>query len=316
MHQDKGKAIVEPNYDNPPLSQKAFNFTASTTPLEQIMSKVSNTTYHSHRASSSLYSSIDDSRKHNSSNPSNAYVILASNKPAGVIPTTVVHSDFTATKLVPLSISTPPAYIHLANQTNTNSTPISPTTVDSNTILVRPTTITNVDASESNFNNLSTHQHSNVHDNRVAFVFSKRQLVSSSGNVRQVLRRCRTRSSPLANSINMLEQPTVNPAFEFSDLSLKDDTKDAKLAQADPQPRQSPRISLVGMHENIAALSSSLQSWHHHKFGDLPRKIKSAHSKVHNLQDSYDTSPSHFSELHQSESILDNLLAQEEEYWQ
>uniref|UniRef100_A0A803PY48 Reverse transcriptase n=1 Tax=Cannabis sativa TaxID=3483 RepID=A0A803PY48_CANSA len=67
--------------------------------------------------------------------------------------------------------------------------------------------------------------------------------------------------------------------------------------------------------KNLATVSSQLTSWHRAKFGDLPKKIKISQDKVASLNNSTDTSPAHFDLLKSSESILDELLLQEEENW-
>uniref|UniRef100_A0A803PJK4 Reverse transcriptase domain-containing protein n=1 Tax=Cannabis sativa TaxID=3483 RepID=A0A803PJK4_CANSA len=67
--------------------------------------------------------------------------------------------------------------------------------------------------------------------------------------------------------------------------------------------------------DNISSCAFHLQSWHRHKFGDIPKKIKLSHEKVEALQNSHHTDHDHFSQLLESEKILDDLLAQEEDYW-
>ncbi|XP_060968796.1 uncharacterized protein LOC133036274 [Cannabis sativa] len=66
---------------------------------------------------------------------------------------------------------------------------------------------------------------------------------------------------------------------------------------------------------NFASVATQLSSWHRAKFGDLPKRIKITQDKVAALNNSSDTSPSHFDLLKSNESILDELLQQEEDYW-
>uniref|UniRef100_A0A803QDE9 CCHC-type domain-containing protein n=1 Tax=Cannabis sativa TaxID=3483 RepID=A0A803QDE9_CANSA len=77
-------------------------------------------------------------------------------------------------------------------------------------------------------------------DSRMSSLFSKRQLTTSGGNVRNVLKRCCTRLTPLSDTTNTLSHQHPDPSSEMSTLSLKADGNGASLAQADAQPRQSP----------------------------------------------------------------------------
>ncbi|XP_030502832.2 uncharacterized protein LOC115718003 [Cannabis sativa] len=67
--------------------------------------------------------------------------------------------------------------------------------------------------------------------------------------------------------------------------------------------------------QNIHTVSSHLQSWHINKYGNMRRKISNAQKKVSDLRASDISSQAFFSDLHQSERILDDLLEQEETYW-
>uniref|UniRef100_A0A803P929 Uncharacterized protein n=1 Tax=Cannabis sativa TaxID=3483 RepID=A0A803P929_CANSA len=339
-------------------------------PLEKIMSAGSETTHHTLGASSSICLTIDGSRNNVNTTPTNATdntpitksIVASSNVP--------LTTRLSTAKSVPLSINTTPAYMHLENTTNTNSPRISATVVDSNIIIVKPNTSSNVAAIETNSTTLPNLIHTTANENRMASVFSERQLISSSGNVRQdkmtprmhiwrrlpssprafrqlkllVKQNCPDRLDYVVLNIpwttqiqlptlkhldfyssdhrallvsvvlnNQEAPPRFKSRFHFEKLWLREPECEAIISNCWKQTTDLTTNTLL---QNIAATSSELQSWHHQKFGDLPRKIKSSHSVVQNLQDSYDTSPSHFSELHQSKNILENLLAQEEEYWQ
>uniref|UniRef100_A0A803QQP1 CCHC-type domain-containing protein n=1 Tax=Cannabis sativa TaxID=3483 RepID=A0A803QQP1_CANSA len=72
---------------------------------------------------------------------------------------------------------------------------------------------------------------------------------------------------------------------------------------------------LLQIKNNLSSCSSHLQSWHRTKFGGLPKKIHSTQHEVSTLQNSNLTTFDHFEELKHCEYILDELLAQEEDYW-
>ncbi|KAM6564495.1 hypothetical protein CsatB_024493 [Cannabis sativa] len=72
---------------------------------------------------------------------------------------------------------------------------------------------------------------------------------------------------------------------------------------------------LVQLTNNISDCASNLQQWHYSTFGNLRREIKDSHKHVAALQNSSSTAPEHFAALKNSEQILDDLLAKEEDYW-
>uniref|UniRef100_A0A803NU77 Reverse transcriptase domain-containing protein n=1 Tax=Cannabis sativa TaxID=3483 RepID=A0A803NU77_CANSA len=100
--------------------------------------------------------------------------------------------------------------------------------------------------------------------------------------------------------------------FRFEKLWLQEEqcleiiTQQWQPAATDPTSR---------VLNNISNCATQLQQWHRSRFGDLPKKIKISQQKVEALNNKHDTSSSHFEELKSSESILDDLLSQEEEYW-
>uniref|UniRef100_A0A803QEQ9 RNase H type-1 domain-containing protein n=1 Tax=Cannabis sativa TaxID=3483 RepID=A0A803QEQ9_CANSA len=72
---------------------------------------------------------------------------------------------------------------------------------------------------------------------------------------------------------------------------------------------------LLQLTTNISNCASSLQKWHLSNFGNLKQEIKESHQHVSALQNSSSTDPQHFAALKNSELILDELLAKEEDYW-
>ncbi|XP_060959283.1 uncharacterized protein LOC133030526 [Cannabis sativa] len=72
---------------------------------------------------------------------------------------------------------------------------------------------------------------------------------------------------------------------------------------------------ILQIKNNLSSCSSHLLSWHRTKFGGLQKKIHSTQHKVSTLQNSNLTTFDHFEELKHCEDILDELLAQEEDYW-
>uniref|UniRef100_A0A803Q5Z3 Uncharacterized protein n=1 Tax=Cannabis sativa TaxID=3483 RepID=A0A803Q5Z3_CANSA len=64
-------------------------------------------------------------------------------------------------------------------------------------------------------------------ENQMPSLFLKRQLVSSGGNVRQVLKRCRNRNTPLIDSTNTFQHQQLETIPELSNISLVADNIDA-----------------------------------------------------------------------------------------
>uniref|UniRef100_A0A803QPC6 Uncharacterized protein n=1 Tax=Cannabis sativa TaxID=3483 RepID=A0A803QPC6_CANSA len=79
-----------------------------------------------------------------------------------------------------------------------------------------------------------------VTENRISSLFTKRQLTTSGGNVRNVLKRCRTRGSPLADTTNLNLHQQSDSSSKCSHNSRVDEECVASLAKAASQPRQSP----------------------------------------------------------------------------
>ncbi|KAM6543446.1 hypothetical protein CsatB_007893 [Cannabis sativa] len=109
-----------------------------------------------------------------------------------------------------------------------------------------------------------------------------------------------------------LAEPTFKSRFRFEKIWLNDqDCLDIIFKYWDNSVSDPISQTL----SNIQSCASHLQSWHHHKYGHMKKKIKKAHKHVEVLQNSSTTTSDHFSALQSSEKILDDLLAQEEEYW-
>uniref|UniRef100_A0A803PY51 Reverse transcriptase domain-containing protein n=1 Tax=Cannabis sativa TaxID=3483 RepID=A0A803PY51_CANSA len=67
---------------------------------------------------------------------------------------------------------------------------------------------------------------------------------------------------------------------------------------------------------NLQRCAESLQQWHQQKFGSFKKNISRAQKKVKDLNNDNDRSPTVIQELKHHENVLDDLLAQEETYWQ
>ncbi|XP_060961152.1 uncharacterized protein LOC133031663 [Cannabis sativa] len=100
--------------------------------------------------------------------------------------------------------------------------------------------------------------------------------------------------------------------FRFEKQWLNEDMCSEIIANNWKNATADPTTQIL---QNLTACSHQLQAWHMQKFGDLPKKIKTSQQKVEALHNSSATTRSHFEELKSSENILDELLAQEEEYW-
>uniref|UniRef100_A0A803P2K3 Reverse transcriptase domain-containing protein n=1 Tax=Cannabis sativa TaxID=3483 RepID=A0A803P2K3_CANSA len=67
---------------------------------------------------------------------------------------------------------------------------------------------------------------------------------------------------------------------------------------------------------NLTQCTASLQQWHRQKFGNFKKKISHAQKKVADLNNVADRTPTAMHDLKHHENVLDDLLAQEETYWQ
>uniref|UniRef100_A0A803PQM1 Uncharacterized protein n=1 Tax=Cannabis sativa TaxID=3483 RepID=A0A803PQM1_CANSA len=66
---------------------------------------------------------------------------------------------------------------------------------------------------------------------------------------------------------------------------------------------------------NLSTCTDALQRWHHHKFGQMKKDISKMQKTVAQLNNTADRTQAGVTQLQQSEKILDELLAYEEEYW-
>ncbi|XP_030478037.1 uncharacterized protein LOC115695084 [Cannabis sativa] len=73
--------------------------------------------------------------------------------------------------------------------------------------------------------------------------------------------------------------------------------------------------SISGFMQNLSTCTEALQQWHYQKFGQMKRDISHMQKSVAALNNAAVRSQSHVSQLKNSEAILDELLANEEEYW-
>uniref|UniRef100_A0A803P4A1 Reverse transcriptase domain-containing protein n=1 Tax=Cannabis sativa TaxID=3483 RepID=A0A803P4A1_CANSA len=70
------------------------------------------------------------------------------------------------------------------------------------------------------------------------------------------------------------------------------------------------------LNKNLSSCADNLRSWHRHKFGQLKQKISSTQADVAALSNIPTPTPTHAQQVQKVESILDELLANEEQYWQ
>uniref|UniRef100_A0A803PS53 Reverse transcriptase domain-containing protein n=1 Tax=Cannabis sativa TaxID=3483 RepID=A0A803PS53_CANSA len=73
--------------------------------------------------------------------------------------------------------------------------------------------------------------------------------------------------------------------------------------------------NVAGFLHNLSSCTEALQQWHSQKFGQMKRDISHMQKSVASQIIKRIRSPSHVSQLKNSEAILDELLAKEEEYW-
>ncbi|XP_060972109.1 uncharacterized protein LOC133038080 [Cannabis sativa] len=107
--------------------------------------------------------------------------------------------------------------------------------------------------------------------------------------------------------------PKFKSRFRFEKLWLQEDACSSIIAANCIQTGSEPALQIL---DNFQSCATKLQAWHRSKFGDLPKKIRLSQEKVTALNNSLDTSTTHFDDLKQSENVLDDLLSQEEAYWQ
>uniref|UniRef100_A0A803Q0R6 Reverse transcriptase domain-containing protein n=1 Tax=Cannabis sativa TaxID=3483 RepID=A0A803Q0R6_CANSA len=67
---------------------------------------------------------------------------------------------------------------------------------------------------------------------------------------------------------------------------------------------------------SLSDCANNLQQWHSRKFGKMKQDIKHAQQVVHGLNTAVNSDPDFHSKIHSAETILDELLVNEEQYWQ
>uniref|UniRef100_A0A803Q028 Zinc knuckle CX2CX4HX4C domain-containing protein n=1 Tax=Cannabis sativa TaxID=3483 RepID=A0A803Q028_CANSA len=235
---EKGKAISESSTDGS-LPQNFLNMVDGSGP-----STVRSPLPPSCHENVKIFDPSDDSGK--TDKHCNAETITKTFKASLSAPVDLSKKNGSATshvspkRSVVLSMDTPPAYAHITPSLNiaTAKTSMQNEHLSSDLPITAPSSgLVNITSNNSD----STLAHDVYgNENRLSSLFSKRQLVTSSGNMRTVLKRCRTNASPLADATNsQMHDQLVSPS-DFSSLSLEADGANAFLARADVQPRQSP----------------------------------------------------------------------------
>uniref|UniRef100_A0A803PYN2 Uncharacterized protein n=1 Tax=Cannabis sativa TaxID=3483 RepID=A0A803PYN2_CANSA len=121
-----------------------------------------------------------------------------------------------------------------------------------------------------------------------------------------------------AIAVNIIEHgsnqtsPHRKTRFGFEKMWLKD-AEAATIIRESWSEDNAGNIS--GFLNNLTSCTDALQRWHFHKFGRMKRDITQLQKSVATLNDVADRSQVHVTQLKNSEAILDELLANEEEYW-
>ncbi|KAM6553665.1 hypothetical protein CsatB_014427 [Cannabis sativa] len=102
--------------------------------------------------------------------------------------------------------------------------------------------------------------------------------------------------------------------FRFEKMWLSDHKCRDIIADHWLNSTTSDLITVVS--NNLKSYAENLQSLHERKYGRMKKDIKECQKKVETLNNSYINSNSHLDELKKAETILDELLEQEETYWQ
>ncbi|XP_060969593.1 uncharacterized protein LOC133036849 [Cannabis sativa] len=112
------------------------------------------------------------------------------------------------------------------------------------------------------------------------------------------------------------QQPEVKrlSRFRFEKLWLSDSAATDIIHQTWKKSLQGTAID--NFCTNIEACSSSLQQWHHHKYSNFKKKITAAHKEVELLNNQQVRTDVSMCNLKKMEDTLDELLSQEEVYWQ
>uniref|UniRef100_A0A803NW04 Reverse transcriptase domain-containing protein n=1 Tax=Cannabis sativa TaxID=3483 RepID=A0A803NW04_CANSA len=115
--------------------------------------------------------------------------------------------------------------------------------------------------------------------------------------------------------LNQLPQQVRRKSrFRFEKLWLTDAEAAAIIKQN--WCTSSTATAVESFLNNLESCSSSLQTWHTRKYGNMKQEITTMQQKISALNHSTNRSTESMEELKNSETILDDLLAQEETYWQ
>ncbi|XP_060972316.1 uncharacterized protein LOC133038243 [Cannabis sativa] len=122
----------------------------------------------------------------------------------------------------------------------------------------------------------------------------------------------------ISATISLLSTQTTSKKrksrFRYEKLWLSD--RDSKSIIAENWLQHDSNDPIAVVISNLNTCAGKLQLWHDHKYGKMKKNIKECQSRVEQLNNSFNQSSSHFDELKNVESILDELLEQEEVYWQ
>ncbi|KAM6560550.1 hypothetical protein CsatA_029789 [Cannabis sativa] len=136
-------------------------------------------------------------------------------------------------KAIALPVATPPVYLHHLHSANHLPIPSQPATN------VKPPTASSLAKVSTAMGEGISTENSSIHS-KSPCTFTKRQMINQGGNVRQVLKRCRTKDTSLADITNAPQHHLPEPISELAAISLVEEESDISLAKAESQPRQSP----------------------------------------------------------------------------
>uniref|UniRef100_A0A803QSD6 Reverse transcriptase domain-containing protein n=1 Tax=Cannabis sativa TaxID=3483 RepID=A0A803QSD6_CANSA len=102
--------------------------------------------------------------------------------------------------------------------------------------------------------------------------------------------------------------------FRFEKLLLSD--PESKYIIARCWNHNTPDSPIATIIENLTSCAKNLQQWHIGKYGKMKLKISTAQARVTDLNNSVVSTPAQVADLKTSKAILDELLEQEEIYWQ
>uniref|UniRef100_A0A803NKW5 CCHC-type domain-containing protein n=1 Tax=Cannabis sativa TaxID=3483 RepID=A0A803NKW5_CANSA len=135
-------------------------------------------------------------------------------------------------RTVALPVATPPAYLHHLTSASTTIPP-------SKAVKVTPSMASSVTPNLATLGAEIATENSPLTAKNPC-TFTKHQMINQGGNVRQVLKRCRTRDTTLTDITNTPQRQLPEPISELAAISLVEEDGDVSLAKAVSQPRQSP----------------------------------------------------------------------------